>query len=61
MEGLSRSWDLALPPDRFNDWTSDMRQSQLRRLMIARDHDRAAIAAIREAVVLLEAETAQPD
>lgn len=59
IEGLASSWDLALPPDRFNDWTSEMRQSQLTRLKTARYHDRAAIAAIKRALELLEAETTQ--
>jgi len=35
-----------LPPHRYGDWTSDMRQDQIKRLEAAHDHDRAAVAAI---------------
>jgi hypothetical protein len=47
---LKCPWDLALPPHRFGDWTPAIRQDQIRRLEAAREHDRAAIAAIRKAL-----------
>lgn len=56
MEDQSSSWELALPPDRFNDWTSEMRQSQVARLKTARTHDRSAISAIKAALELLAKE-----
>jgi len=48
MCGLECPWDLALRPDGFDEWTSALRQDQIRRLEAAREHDRAAIAAIEE-------------
>jgi hypothetical protein len=50
MEDLKCPWDLALPPKRVDDWTDDMRAKQIRRLQSARKHDRAAIAAIAQAL-----------
>ncbi|HUV39101.1 MAG TPA: hypothetical protein VMY39_05775, partial [Planctomycetota bacterium] len=46
MKGINAPWDLALAPDRFDDWTSAMRTDQIARLESARDHDRAAVGAI---------------
>jgi hypothetical protein len=56
-EGLNCPWDLAPGPDRFDRWTSEMRLKQIRRLEEAREHDRAAIAAIEQA---LSAKSAAP-
>ena len=50
MKGLECSWELALPPNKFEEWTSEKRQDQIKRLEAARDHDRAAIAAIEKAL-----------
>jgi hypothetical protein len=52
--GLKCPWDLALPPHRFGEWTSALRQDQIRRLESAREHDRAAIAAIDKALAAIE-------
>ena len=46
MKDLSCPRDLALRPDRYDEWTSAMRADQITRLTDARDHDRAAIVAI---------------
>ncbi len=54
MEGLDNPWSLALTPDRIDDWTSAMQQGQIARLTAARDHDRAAIAAIERALAAVE-------
>jgi hypothetical protein len=54
MDGLDCPWELALPPDRFDEWSSKFRQMQLSRLETAREHDRKAIAAIEKMVVLSE-------
>jgi hypothetical protein len=50
MQGLTGSWDLTLGPERSADWTSALRQQQITRLEAAREHDRAAIAAIAKAL-----------
>jgi hypothetical protein len=50
MADLSCSWDLTPGPDRFDAWTSGMRRSQISRLQAAREHDRAAIEAIAQAL-----------
>jgi hypothetical protein len=42
--------DLALHPDCYDDWNSAMRQDQMKRLQLALDHDRAAIAEIEKAL-----------
>ncbi len=55
MEGLDCPWDLALPPGRFGDWTAEMRRDQIARLETAREHDRAAVAAIEQALNALGA------
>ena len=54
LDELDCPWDLALPPDRLDDWTSDLRQSQIARLEAARAHDGAAIAAIAKALEALK-------
>ena len=56
-KGLNSPWDLALRPDRFDEWTSAMRADQITRLTAARDHDRAAIAAIKKALTAGGADT----
>jgi hypothetical protein len=48
------SWDLAVGPDRFSEWTSELRQTQIRRLEAAREHDQAAIGAIERALESLK-------
>jgi len=53
MKGLDSPWGLALPPARHEDWTSAMRQDQIKRLEAAREHDRAAIAAIEKALAAM--------
>jgi hypothetical protein len=50
MAGLNCPWDLNLGPDRFDQWTSALRQKEIQRLEAAREHDRAAIAAITAAL-----------
>ena len=47
---LNSSWDLALPPNRFADWTGELRRDQIARLEAARGLDRTAVAAIQEAL-----------
>jgi hypothetical protein len=49
-KGLRCPWELTLPPDKYDDWTGALRQDQIERLSQARDHDRAAIAAISAAL-----------
>ena len=49
-EDLKCTWDLALPPAKFDQWTEDMRRTQIERLEAARDHDRAAIVEIEKAL-----------
>ena len=51
MQGLDCTWSLALPPHQAAEWTSDKRQELIRRLTLARAHDRAAIAAIGQAAL----------
>ncbi|MBT4822559.1 MAG: hypothetical protein HON70_43030, partial [Lentisphaerae bacterium] len=48
--GLKCPWDLALPPNRYDDWTSAMRLDQIGRLEAARQQDRAAVMAIKQAM-----------
>ena len=50
MEGLDCSWSLALPPDKSAQWTPAMREEQIKRLEGAREHDRAAVAEIENAL-----------
>ncbi|HEO70094.1 MAG TPA: hypothetical protein ENN80_02450 [Candidatus Hydrogenedentes bacterium] len=38
MEGLNCPWDLALSPERSDEWTSTLRQNQIARLEAAREH-----------------------
>ena len=54
MEDLRGPWDLALPPEKFAQWTSAMRQDQIARLEAAHEHDRAAVAAIEKALESLK-------
>lgn len=53
MKDIKCSWDLAPGPNRFDAWTSQLRQQQIARLEAARDHDRAAVEAIAEALAAL--------
>ncbi len=50
MEGLKCPWDLALPPGKSDEWTPEKRREQIKRLEAAREHDRAAVAAIEKAL-----------
>ena len=54
MKDLTCSWDLALGPNRFDDWTGEMRRDQISRLEAAREHDRAATEALGQALDSLE-------
>jgi hypothetical protein len=54
MRGLKCPWDLALAPNRADDWTGQLRRDQTSRLEAAREHDRAAIAAIEKALATPE-------
>jgi hypothetical protein len=53
MRELECSWELALPPESYGDWTSQMRDEQIQRLEIAREHGRSAIGAIERVLDLL--------
>jgi hypothetical protein len=55
LKDLKCPWDLALPPGRFDAWTSAMRQDQIQRLEAAREHDRAAVAAIEKSLATIQA------
>lgn len=48
--GLDCPWNLALPPNREPEWTSDLRRDQIRRLEAALNDDRIAIGAVEEAL-----------
>jgi beta-lactamase regulating signal transducer with metallopeptidase domain len=50
MKDINSPWDLAPGPVRFDAWTSRMRQQEIARLEAAREHDRAAIDAITQAL-----------
>jgi len=50
LAGLKCPWDLALSPGRAAEWSRSMREDQVRRLEVAREHDQAAIAAIGKAL-----------
>ncbi len=54
MKDVDCPWELAPGPGSFEKWTSEMRQSQIARLVAAREHDRAAIAAIQKALESME-------
>jgi len=53
MRDLDCPWDLTLGPRRADEWTSALRQEQIARLEASRDHDRAAVAAIEQALASL--------
>ena len=50
IKGLGCPWDVAPPPKQFDAWTPQMRREQIARLEAAREHDRAAVAAIETAL-----------
>jgi hypothetical protein len=50
MEGLDCPWDLTLDPQRSAEWTAELRGEQIARLEAAREHDRAAVDAIEDAL-----------
>jgi len=53
MKDLECPWGLAVGPGKFDQWTGAMRRDQIERLEAAREHDRAAIAAIEQALEAL--------
>jgi hypothetical protein len=53
-EGIDCSWSLALPPEKYNQWTPEMRRDQRERLRTARAHDGEAVSALKRAVDLLQ-------
>jgi len=50
LQGFDCPWDLAPGPQRYEEWTSELRVEQIARLELARHHDQAAIAAIQDAL-----------
>ncbi len=54
MKGIGCPWELALPPNQFDDWTSELRQEQISKLETAQIHDQAAITAIEKALITLK-------
>ena len=54
LAGFNSPWDLALPPERFDQWTPALRQTQIARLKTARRQDQAAITEIEKALQLLK-------
>lgn len=50
LAGYDCPWNLALGPNRCDDWTSELRQDQIARLEAAKGRDAAAIAAIKTAL-----------
>jgi hypothetical protein len=50
MAGVDDPWALCPGPQKADEWTSEMRRTQIARLEAAREHDRSAIAAITEAL-----------
>ncbi len=53
MKDLDCPWSLAPGPDEHEQWTPAMRRDQAARLAAARDHDRAAVAAIDRALAAM--------
>ena len=55
MQELDNPWELAPAPHRFDDWTSEMRQTQIDRLAAAREHDGLAVGEIERVIESLSA------
>ena len=54
MQDIDCPWSLCPGPEKYDDWTSDMRQKQMTRLDAAREHDRYAIGELSKALKALE-------
>jgi len=53
MKDIGCPWSLTLGPDKFAEWTLELRRTQIERLEAAREHDRAAIAEIEKALTVI--------
>ncbi len=53
MEDLESPWLLALPPGKFDQWSPQMRADQIKRLTAAREHDRKAVEATKQALATM--------
>lgn len=54
LDGLDSPWVLCPGPDKFDEWTSEMRQIEIARLEAAREHDRAATQALALVIKALD-------
>lgn len=54
MAGLDCPWELALAPEKFDEWTPEMRSEEVRRLERARDLDAQAVESIRRALETMD-------
>ena len=50
LKDISSTWELFMGPDRFEDWTDDIRSEQISRLEQVRELDRTAVQLIRQIV-----------
>ena len=55
-QGIDCPWSLTKDPGKADEWTSELRCDQIRRVEAAREHDRKAIEAIEAALNSLDAE-----
>ena len=53
-KGYTCSWDLAPGPDRYKEWSQALRDEQMKRLKAAQKHDAAAVAAIEQALAVID-------
>ena len=50
MVGIDCPWKLALPPEKYDEWTSELRKKQIERLEKVRELDRKAVEAVAKAL-----------
>lgn len=49
-QDLDSPWNLALSPNRYDEWTGELQREQIARLEASLQHDRTAIAAMTKAL-----------
>lgn len=54
LKDINSTWELFMGPDRFEDWTDDIRSEQINRLQQVRELDRTAVQLIRYAIEAVE-------
>ncbi|MBD3277840.1 MAG: hypothetical protein GF388_06045 [Candidatus Aegiribacteria sp.] len=52
--GLNCTWNLAMAPERIEEWSDEKKRDEIRRLEEAREHDAEAIVEMGKALEIMQ-------